>query len=87
MIVGTFLQDYKTYQGINYIPITNEDSFCRLVGNSGIGKSSVLESLDTFFNNKPWNFDTVTKKSGKSATKPQIVSVMLIEKQCSKGIY
>mgnify|MGYP000147379917 CR=1 FL=1 len=85
MIVGIFLRYYKTYQGINYIPITDEDSFCGLVGNNGIGKSSVLESLDTFFNNKPWNFNTVTKKSGKSATKPQIVPVMLIEKTMFEG--
>lgn len=85
MIVGIFLRYYKTYQGINYIPITDEDSFCGLVGNNGIGKSSILESLDTFFNNKPWNFNTVTKKSGKSATKPQIVPVMLIEKTMFEG--
>lgn len=65
MIAGVFLRNYKTYQGINYVPITDEDKFCGLVGDNGIGKSSVLESLDTFFNGKPWNFNTVTKKSGK----------------------
>jgi ABC-type cobalamin/Fe3+-siderophores transport system ATPase subunit len=80
MIIGTFLRYYKTYQGINYIPITDEDKFCGLVGNNGIGKSSVLESLDTFFNSRPWNFNTATKKSGKSVTKPQIVPVFLLER-------
>ena len=80
MIIGVFLRNYKTYQGINYIPITDEDKFCGLVGDNGIGKSSVLESLDTFFNSKPWNYNIVTKKSGKSATKPQIVPVFLLEK-------
>lgn len=85
MIIGIFLRYYKTYQGINYIPITDEDKFCGLVGNNGIGKSSVLESLDTFFNAKPWNFNTVTKKSGKSSTKPQIVPVFLLERSCFDG--
>ncbi len=85
MIVGTFLRYFKTYQGINYIPITDEDQFCGLVGNNGIGKSSVLESLDTFFNSKPWNFNTVTKKSGKVSTKPQIVPVFLIDKDLFEG--
>lgn len=85
MIIGTFLRYYKTYQGINYIPITDEDKFCGLVGDNGIGKSSVLESFDTFFNAKPWNFNTVTKKSGKSSTKPQIVPVFLLERSCFNG--
>lgn len=85
MIIGTFLRYFKTYQGINYVPITDEDRFCGLVGDNGIGKSSVLESLDTFFNSKSWNFNTVTKKSGKAATKPQIVPVFLLEKNLFKG--
>lgn len=85
MIIGTFLRYYKTYQGINYIPITDEDKFCGLVGDNGIGKSSVLEAFDTFFNAKPWNFNTVTKKSGKSSTKPQIVPVFLLDRSYFNG--
>lgn len=85
MIIGAFLRYYKTYQGINYIPITDEDKFCGLVGDNGIGKSSVLESLDTFFNSKSWNFNTITKKSGKSSTKPQIVPVFLLERRYFDG--
>lgn len=85
MIIGAFLRYFKTYQGINYIPITDEDQFCGLVGNNGVGKSSVLESLDTFFNSRPWNFNTVTKKSGRSATKPQIVPIFLIKKNMLRG--
>lgn len=85
MIIGTILRYFKTYQGINYIPITDEDKFCGLVGDNGIGKSSVLESLDSFFNTRPWNFNTVTKKSGKSATKPQIVPIFLLNKNLFNG--
>jgi len=85
MIIGIFLRYYKTYQGINYIPITDEDKFCGLVGNNGIGKSSILESFDTFFNAKSWNFNIVTKKSGKSSTKPQIVPVFLLPRSFFDG--
>lgn len=85
MIIGTFLRYIKTYQGINYIPITDEDKFCGLVGNNGIGKSSVLEALDSFFNAKPWNFNTATKRSGKITTKPQIVPIFLLDKNLFNG--
>lgn len=80
MIVGIFLRYFKTYQGINYIALTDQDQFCGLVGDNGIGKSSILEALDCFFNAKEWNFNTATKKSGKSATKPQIVPIFLLKK-------
>lgn len=85
MIIGIFLRYYKTYQGINYIPLTDEGRFCGLVGDNGIGKSSVLESLDTFFNSKPWNFNTATKKSGFAKTKPQIVPIFLVERRKFDG--
>jgi len=85
MIIGIFLRYFKTYQGINYIPITDQDRFCGLVGNNGIGKSSVLESLDTLFNSKPWNYNTSTKKRGKASAKPQIVPIFLIERSKFDG--
>lgn len=81
MIIGMLLRYYKTYQGINYVPLTDEDQFCGLVGDNGVGKSSILESLDTFFNGKPWNFNTATKKSGMSSTKPELIPVFLLEKK------
>lgn len=52
MIIGVFLRNIKTYAGINYIPLTNGHGFCGLVGNNGIGKSSVLESIDSLLNGK-----------------------------------
>lgn len=80
MIIGILLRNIKTYQGINYIPLTDEDRFCGLVGNNGIGKSTILESLDCFFNGKQWNYNVVTKRSGKNATKPQIVPIFAIKR-------
>ena len=48
VIVGVLLRYIKTYKGINYIPLTEASNFCGLVGDNGIGKSSVLEALDSF---------------------------------------
>ncbi len=80
MIIGVILRYYKTYRGINYIPITDQDGFCGLVGENGIGKSSVLEALDTYFNGKSWSLHTATKKSGIASSEPQIVPVFLVDK-------
>lgn len=80
MIIGLVLRYIKTYQGINYIPITSKDKFCGFVGNNGIGKSSVLEALDCFFNDKQWNYNIATKKSGLSVTTPLITPFFLINK-------
>ena len=88
MIIGIFLRNLKTYAGINYIPLTNGHSFCGLVGNNGIGKSSVLEAFDSLFNDKPWNFNVVVKKSGLTTTKPHIVPVYLLKRnQVSSNNY
>lgn len=81
MIVGVFLRYIKTYQGINYIPLTDSDQFCGLVGDNGIGKSSVLEALDCFFNGKNWNINTQGKKSGLNSSLPHIVPVFLVNKK------
>lgn len=80
MILGTLLRNIKTYVGINYIPLSNGHSYCGLVGNNGIGKSSVLEALDCLFNQKQWNYNMVVRKSGLSTTRPHIVPIFLIKK-------
>ena len=80
MIIGTFLRNIKTYSGINYVPLSNGHSYCGLVGNNGIGKSSVLEAIDCLFNQKQWNYNIIVRKSGFSTTRPFIVPVFLIQK-------
>lgn len=79
MIIGTFIRNVKTYSGINYIPLSFGQSFCGLLGNNGIGKSSVLEALDCIFNNKTWNYNIVVRKSGQTVTKPHIVPLYLLK--------
>lgn len=79
MILGTFLRYIKTYSGIKYIPLTNGHSYCGIVGENGIGKSSVLEALDCLFNDNLPNFNIATRKSGLPTTRPHIVPIYLIK--------
>ncbi|WP_130100445.1 AAA family ATPase [Siccibacter turicensis] len=81
MIVGLFLRYFKTYGGNNYIPLSSGSNFCGLIGNNGIGKSSVLESLDSFFNGKTWNLNTGFKKASAGTVAPNIVPVFMIKKE------
>lgn len=56
------------------------EPFCGLLGGNGIGKSSVLESLDCYFNGKTWNYHISTKKSGLASSNPSITPIFLIKK-------
>lgn len=81
MIIGIFLRYFKTYSGTNYIPLSSGSNFCGLIGNNGIGKSSILESLDSFFNGKSWNINTGLKKASANTAGSHIVPVFMIRKE------
>ena len=78
MITGLFLRHYKIYQGLYFIPICNdyENKYAAFIGNNGVGKSSILEALNTFFNNSYWNISKNSKKA-----QAFIAPVFLINKQ------
>lgn len=81
MIVGIFLRHIKTYKGIHFIPLSDGEKFCGLVGNNGIGKSTVLEALEKIFlQDKDWNINLGHNKSTDDNNVPYIVPVFLIEK-------
>lgn len=80
MIIGAFLRYFKTYSGTNYIPLSSGSNFCGLVGNNGIGKSSILESFDSFFNSKPWNINTGLKKASSTTAPSHIVPIFLLRR-------
>src|SRR5690606_38055077 len=56
-IFGVILRHYKTYKGLNYIPVIGggEGELSMYIGDNGVGKSSILESLNTYFNSGYWN--------------------------------
>jgi hypothetical protein len=81
MLVSVFLRHYKTYNGIHFIPITIDDDFSVYFGANGIGKSSILEGLDSFFNNRSWNINKFAKSHGfTESNMPYIVPIFLIKK-------
>ncbi|WP_416421966.1 AAA family ATPase [Pseudomonas sp. App30] len=79
MITGILIRNFKTYQNINFIPVSNGSMFTAIVGENGSGKSSVLEALDSFFNNIEWNFNHSLSK-GFAEREPYICPIFLIEK-------
>lgn len=85
MILGVFLRSYKTYKGINYIPLSNSQKFVGIVGDNGIGKSSILEALDCVFNQKKWNVNITSRRSGLGTTKPYIIPIFYIDESAFHG--
>ena len=84
MIVSVIVRHYKIYKGINYVPISDGTNFSSILGENGAGKSSVLESLDCFFNKKPytdWSINHEAKSEGITKdNSPYILPVFLIKK-------
>ena len=72
MIIGLILRNFKVYKNIRYIPLSNGSNFNGFIGMNGIGKSSILEALDCFFNSKPWILNIDTKQNSDSWVMPVI---------------
>ena len=49
---------------MKFIPICNDykHKFSMFIGDNGVGKSSVLEALNAFFNGTEWNITKNAKK-------------------------
>lgn len=77
MIAGVLLRNYKNYGNLKFVRVCEDcDNMLSIfVGNNGVGKSAVLESLDLFFNNRIWNTTIGMKK-----TEAFICPVFLIPK-------
>ncbi|WP_237965728.1 AAA family ATPase [Aliarcobacter butzleri] len=82
MIIGLFLRHIKAYKGITYIPLGYEHNFVSYIGENGIGKSSILESLNSFFNSKPYPINKSAIADGiyTSGNEPFFTPIFLIEK-------
>ena len=79
MILGVFLRHIKVYKAINFIPLSDGKSFCGLVGDNGIGKSTVLEALDVIFNAREWNINIEHNRA--KSNEIYIVPIFCIKKE------
>lgn len=63
MILAAVLRNFKCYKNINYIPFykENEQNLNVIIGDNGVGKSTILEGLDTFFNDAKWIINSEAK--------------------------
>ena len=82
MIIGLFIRHIKAYKGVNFIPIGFEHNFVSYIGENGIGKSSILEALNSFFNNKKYivNKEAISD-SISGSNNPYIFPIFLVEKE------
>ena len=82
MIVGLFLRHIKAYKGISYIPLGHQYNFISYIGENGIGKSSILEALNSFFNNKVYSINKSALNDGiyTVGNEPFFTPIFLIEK-------
>lgn len=50
MIIGTFINGYKSYAKSIFAPIANnnDQKYAVYIGANGVGKSGILEALDVF---------------------------------------
>lgn len=62
MLLGIGLKNYKVYKNIQFIPISSGASFTAYLGPNGIGKTSIFEALDRFFNGGEWIANNESKK-------------------------
>ena len=81
MIVALFLRNYKVFNATNFIPISTDESFVAYFGMNGVGKSSVFQALDTFFNDAPWFIHkNQSRSTQKASEKTYVMPVFLIKK-------
>lgn len=79
MIIATILKNYKCYKGINVLPFSSKElNYLNIIiGNNGVGKSAVLEGLDTLFNDARW----IINNTSKSKKDVQTGALFLLEKR------
>lgn len=78
MIVAVLLRNYKCYDKLYFAPICQSPSFSysALIGQNGVGKSAILESIEAFFDKRDWNLNKKAKKD-----EAFVAPVFLVEKK------
>lgn len=76
MLLAAVLRNFKCYKNINYISFykETEQNLNVIIGDNGVGKSTILEGLDTFFNDAKWIINSEAKDNA------SVGAVFFIEK-------
>ncbi len=63
MIVASILKNYKCYNEEIFISFVSQKptNMNVIIGNNGVGKSAILEAMDSFFNDADWIVNSKTK--------------------------
>lgn len=64
MLVAITLRYYKNYSGAKTIILSDKNNFTAIIGDNAVGKSAILEALDTYFNDRKFNRNAQSVKSG-----------------------
>ena len=63
MIIASILNNYKCYRGTNFVKFISESTneMNVIIGNNGVGKSAILEGMNSFFNDAEWIINSSVK--------------------------
>ncbi|MBT2600037.1 MULTISPECIES: AAA family ATPase [unclassified Oceanobacillus] len=89
MLVGIFINGYKSYSKSNYIPVAESlnNKFSAYLGNNGVGKSAILEAMDVFFNNREWNFNKRSNKEDMFISLTFLINKTKLNTRLTNSIY
>lgn len=64
MLLGLIIRNLKSYETNHYVKVINNkpNNLSFYVGINGVGKSAVLEAIDSFFNQQDWNYTKGQKR-------------------------
>jgi len=83
MIVGLILRNFKSFRNQHYIPISIDGYMSCFIGENGVGKSTVLQALETVLNQNDigkLDVNNETRSAGYATREPLIVPIFMIEK-------
>ncbi|MFQ1861691.1 AAA family ATPase [Aeromonas veronii] len=83
MITSAIIRNYKNFKNINYISLSNGNNFSALIGENGVGKSSLLSAINDFLNKHDIDDIDVnyeTRNKGYAGREPYITLLFMIKK-------
>lgn len=83
MITSAIIRNYKNFKNINYVSLSNGNNFSALIGENGVGKSSLLSAINDFLNKHDIDDIDVnyeTRNKGYAGREPYITLLFMVKK-------